>query len=225
MKNFARAISDQQKNERRQKILDSALEIFQRSDFTSTNMADVAKKAGIAKGSVFLYFKTKEELFLHLFAQELQKWNNAYDQSLEAVADKSLNRHQLVRLFVDTLMNQPNLIKLVSLVSNIFGQNLSYEQVAAFKKAFIERIRRTGELLDNKIGFLNEGDGQRFYLYCYALVVGLSELSNPVPLIREVVQSSGYDLLQINFREYLMNMLNLILQGMENQSKIEGEYE
>ena len=61
-----RAIREDQKLVRRQQILDTAWGLFQENDYEHVNIIDVAKGAGLAKGTVYLYFKTKEELFLSL---------------------------------------------------------------------------------------------------------------------------------------------------------------
>ncbi|MCX7711121.1 MAG: TetR/AcrR family transcriptional regulator [Clostridia bacterium] len=214
--NFLRAVSEEQKSERRQKILDSALSIFEQSGFKSTNMAEIAQKSGIAKGSVFLYFKTKEELFMHLLGQELGKWNNAYDEALNMIEDKSLGSKELMQLFVDTLMQNTVLIRLVALVNTIFGQNVSHEQVVTFKKEFLNRIRRTGDLLDRKVRFFSNGTGVEFYMHCYVLVTGLSNLSDPVPAIKDVVKTPDYAILNVNLKAYLTRMLKLLLTGLEN---------
>ena len=59
-----RAIGDKQKQRRRQAMIDVAWQLFQQSSYQAITMAEVAERAGIAKGTVYLYFKTKEELFL-----------------------------------------------------------------------------------------------------------------------------------------------------------------
>lgn len=48
---------------RRRAILDAALEIFAEHGFTGARMEDVARRAGIAKGTLYLYFKDKTALF------------------------------------------------------------------------------------------------------------------------------------------------------------------
>lgn len=45
-------------------ILDAAYELFGSGGFYETKMSEVAERAGIAKGTVYLYFKSKEELFM-----------------------------------------------------------------------------------------------------------------------------------------------------------------
>lgn len=51
---------------RRAAILAAALDVFSRHGFTTARLDDVAAKAGIAKGTLYLYFKSKEALFEEL---------------------------------------------------------------------------------------------------------------------------------------------------------------
>lgn len=51
---------------RRQAILSAALDVFSRHGFATARLDDVAAKAGIAKGTLYLYFKSKEALFEEL---------------------------------------------------------------------------------------------------------------------------------------------------------------
>jgi AcrR family transcriptional regulator len=48
---------------RRDQILDAAIEVFARNGYERTNVSDIAGTAGIAKGTIYLYFKSKEEIF------------------------------------------------------------------------------------------------------------------------------------------------------------------
>jgi AcrR family transcriptional regulator len=55
----------QRRPERRpDEILDAALRVFARCGLHKTNLEEVAKEAGISKGTIYLYFKDKEELFI-----------------------------------------------------------------------------------------------------------------------------------------------------------------
>jgi len=51
---------------RRQAILDAALDEFAVGGFAATRLDDVAKRAGVAKGTIYLYFSDKEALFQEL---------------------------------------------------------------------------------------------------------------------------------------------------------------
>lgn len=51
------------KEARPQELLSAALELFVEKGFAATRLDDVAARAGVSKGTVYLYFKSKEELF------------------------------------------------------------------------------------------------------------------------------------------------------------------
>src|SRR6202790_4905629 len=57
--------------ERRQAIIDAALDEFIARGFTATRLDDVAKRAGVAKGTIYLHFKDKEALFQELIRTAL----------------------------------------------------------------------------------------------------------------------------------------------------------
>ncbi len=57
--------------ERRQAIIEAALEEFIARGFTATRLDDVAKRAGVAKGTIYLHFKDKESMFEELIRTAL----------------------------------------------------------------------------------------------------------------------------------------------------------
>src|ERR1700690_2135267 len=58
------------KEERAPEILDAALACFSERGFAATRMEDIARRAGISKGTIYLYFESKEAVFKAL-AQRL----------------------------------------------------------------------------------------------------------------------------------------------------------
>jgi len=63
----------QNKKAIRNRIVKAALNLFQTKGFEGTTTRAIAKKAGIAEGTVFNYFRTKEDIALHFFEQEVSQ--------------------------------------------------------------------------------------------------------------------------------------------------------
>lgn len=59
------------KEARPEEILDAALQLFTEKGFSSTRMIDVAKSAGISKGTLYLYFDSKEAIFREVVQQRI----------------------------------------------------------------------------------------------------------------------------------------------------------
>ena len=73
-------------------LLDAALDLFVTKGYAATKVEEVARKAGVSKGTLFLYFPSKEELFKavvrHVLADRFAEWDvelNAYQQDTSAL--------------------------------------------------------------------------------------------------------------------------------------------
>ena len=62
------------KEVKRQRILDAAAALFIKYGYRKTNISDVAKQAGVAKGTVYLYFKSKPEILAYAIANEKKRY-------------------------------------------------------------------------------------------------------------------------------------------------------
>ena len=61
-----RAISEQAKDKKREAILMAALDAFYHNGFSATKMDEIARRVGLSKGGLYLYFSSKEEIFIAL---------------------------------------------------------------------------------------------------------------------------------------------------------------
>src|SRR3982751_5615451 len=59
---------------RRDAILRAAIDVFAGRGFFNAQVADVAKAAGIAAGTVYLYFKSKDDLLVSIFDRTMREW-------------------------------------------------------------------------------------------------------------------------------------------------------
>ncbi len=65
------------KDERREKILSSALSLFASKGLAATKISDIAEKTGMSQGLVYHYYKSKEEIFIWLIVNAMAKMNEA----------------------------------------------------------------------------------------------------------------------------------------------------
>ncbi|BDP42166.1 TetR family transcriptional regulator [Deinococcus aetherius] len=72
----ARARSPEEKGQRRDDILRAAERLWAKTPHAELSMNQVAREAKLAKGTLYLYFDTKEEMFLSLLTEHLQAWLN-----------------------------------------------------------------------------------------------------------------------------------------------------
>ena len=58
-------------NDKRARILDAAIKVFAERGFHSATVAEIARAAGVADGTIYLYFKGKDDLLLRLFDEKM----------------------------------------------------------------------------------------------------------------------------------------------------------
>jgi len=179
-----RARRDDEKEARRRALLDAAHRRFDRLPYAEVRMVDVAEDAGLAKGTAFFYFPTKEALFLALLDQLLVGWLEAVDGELEAGGRWSAAR--VARLFTRTLVERPALSRLLTVLSTVLERNVDEAQVLRFKQMLLDRLGRTGALLERRLD-LAAGDGGRLLLRIDALVIGLRQLADAPPAAAAVI--------------------------------------
>ena len=78
-----RAKRERRKDARPGELIEAALELFVEKGFAATRSEEVAKRAGVSKGTLFLYFSSKEELFKAVVRENLSgqftEWNAMFD--------------------------------------------------------------------------------------------------------------------------------------------------
>ena len=68
--------------DKRERILRAAVEVFARNGFFGSRVADVAKEAGVADGTIYLYFAGKEDLLVTIFREKVHQHLDALRQTL-----------------------------------------------------------------------------------------------------------------------------------------------
>lgn len=216
-----RARSSEQKSERREEILSAAIALLRERSYHKINIADVAKKAGMAKGTVFLYFQTKEELFLVIASREFERWFDAMDRSFAEItgSPEDAAPDRVLSALSGMLKPDALLIALIPIVHTVLEQNISYPQAREFKQMLGKGLQRTGALLEACLPFLLHGQGVVFLLWMYAVVIGFSQMAKPAPVIKKVFQRDpALRMMQLDFSASYTGALGAILDGLKAQN-------
>lgn len=79
--------TEQQRLEKRGRIIDAAVEVFAEKGFRAARISDIARSAGVADGTIYLYFKNKEDLLLVIFEEKMEQLLVELQASLEGLDD------------------------------------------------------------------------------------------------------------------------------------------
>ena len=100
--------------EKKNRILDASISEFADKEYNSASMNKVVAQAGIAKGSLFNYFKTKNSLYNHIYTLALNEvkayLRKVRDETAELTFDKRL--HKIVNAGVRFITEHPRLARI-----------------------------------------------------------------------------------------------------------------
>ena len=80
------AVSETHRNEKRDRITEAAISVFAEKGYRSSRVADVAREAGVADGTIYLYFRSKEELLLTIFEEKMEELLSELSEALSGIA-------------------------------------------------------------------------------------------------------------------------------------------
>jgi AcrR family transcriptional regulator len=102
------------REERRQKILGAAAELFGAQPYDSVQMRDVAARAGVGKPTLYRYFPSKEELFLEVFKSGLDRLEGEITAILAAKEQPRKSLEKLLRALLGALGGQVAALRLLT---------------------------------------------------------------------------------------------------------------
>jgi AcrR family transcriptional regulator len=213
-----RAITDDQKQWRRDSILAAALTRFAATPYNELIMDDIARDADVAKGTLYLYFRSKEELFLALYTRELDRWFDELDAAL-GKNRSGASFDSVVQLMGASLKERPTFLRLTAILHTVLERNLDHVTAQHFKTHLNERVLHTGALLEACLPFLKPGQGADLLLKINALVIGLQHLAEPSKIMLQVLEEPGLALFRVNLTDQLLGTLRLLLMGLAYQTK------
>ena len=86
------------KEAKRQRILDAAIVEIARHGYYGTTVATIAGRAGVADGTIYLYFKSKEAILVSIFERAMQRF---IDEAQEIVADAEAGAEEKLRRLIE----------------------------------------------------------------------------------------------------------------------------
>lgn len=86
-----------QRGARRAAILDAAIETFAQRGFHHARVSDVARQAGVADGTIYLYFKSKDDLLISLFEEKMEE----IVQTFRVEVNRHENSRERLRCFIE----------------------------------------------------------------------------------------------------------------------------
>lgn len=102
------------KLERREAILNAAIEVFAQKGFHHARVSDVARAAKVADGTIYLYFKSKDDLLISLFEEKMQQIVESFREAV-CCEERACDRlKRFVELHLNMIAEHPTLAEVLT---------------------------------------------------------------------------------------------------------------
>ncbi len=136
---------ERERNERREAILAGATRVFAEKGVSLATMEDIARESELSKGALYLYFKSKDELFLAIGQDALRELSERFEEVQRQAFAKGIDRvRALLCAHVDyALDNGPRFRVAMSWLGTSYKVDLTSDQFAEYQ-AGIQRVQAMG---------------------------------------------------------------------------------
>ena len=114
---------------RRESILKAAIEVFSQKGFKSASISEIAQKAGVADGTIYQYFKNKEDLFFSIPIEKTNEFRSQLELHLEGISGAFNKIRKFVWYFLYFFKTNPGYGRILMLemrVSKSFVKTKTY---------------------------------------------------------------------------------------------------
>jgi AcrR family transcriptional regulator len=183
------------RDSRKNQILDAALKVFAKRGLAATKITDISSEANLSHGLVHHYFKSKEEIFIEVTRQTIEKSSTAFTK----IANLEASPLEIIKIITernilttDVEENALRWLFMINLtISDVVPQEAKMLSASSYAPLnMITELIRKGQSLGEIVG----GEPERLTVAYWAMIQGLilfrynKELNLPMPEIDTVLR-------------------------------------
>ncbi|MCW8887549.1 MAG: TetR/AcrR family transcriptional regulator [Gammaproteobacteria bacterium] len=198
------------KESRPGEIIEAAFDLFTEKGFSATKMDEIAHRAGISKGSLYNYFKSKEAIFEAVVTEDIIP---IIDQVEEEIASNEDSSEDLIRCFILGMTAHTQGTRLDIIPKLIVSESGNFPDLTKF---FVDQVtKRVRKVLE---GMVQKGIAQKEFIECDPQVTARLLLA---PIFQAQIWKYSlkpYDD-QYDHELYINTHLNIFLHGIKRSAQ------
>jgi len=205
---FVRARSPEQRETRRQAILQAAQRLLDTHPVSDISLRELARVAGLSKTNVTRYFETREAVFFALLNERFGTWIDELPTAVSTSTD------DLARRVGESLARQPVLCKLWASLGSELERNISASAIVAFKTTHTQQQVRLAEWAVARHRALAMDQAREWVQMLILLVAGLWPFAQPSAAVAEALAQPELASSRVDFAARLARALSVSLRGI-----------
>lgn len=199
---------ERRKEARPGELLDAALELFVEKGFAATRVEEVAARAGVSKGTLFLYFHSKEELFKAVVRENISNRYQEWSEEIEAFKASSAD---MVSYCLNSWWDRTGATRASGITKLMLSEAQNFPEIALF---YQQEVIRPGHALIRRIlqRGIDSGEFRPMDLdyAVYSLIAPMIYLLIAKHSVEICVPSD----VALDPKKYIASQLDIILPGM-----------
>ncbi|GAA3976125.1 TetR family transcriptional regulator [Allohahella marinimesophila] len=209
----SRAIDIEDKVKRRSDIERAAAELLIQDTDTLPSVSDIARAAGLAKGTLYLYFDTKETIYFAILARHYCTLLAALDEFFNNDKQTADPIDAAVGLIADFVRLNPDFMPLACQSAAVLERKVDEEVIVEFKSRLLTDMERVSISICRRIAGLTEADCVQLLIQTHAMLLGLWQMQHLPAEVNCILRSRGLAALIPEFDSGIRRALRQLWQG------------
>ena len=197
--------------DRTKEIVDACERLYAETGFHSVSLKDIARETSMSRPSVYNYFRTKEEIFLALFAREYDRWNASLARMLEKPAP--MDADAFADAIARSLRGRGLLLRLLSMNLYDMEGGSRVENLIAFKRSYGESIRLVRAFLSKFRPDLSAASREGFVWAFFPFLFGVHPYTAVTEKQRVAMTAAGTDFPTVGAEALIRSFVRTALGG------------
>lgn len=131
-----------------ERIIQAATHVFASKGFYNAKVADVAREADVADGTIYLYFKNKDDLLISIFEHSMDTFIQSVQKTIEGVSDPVEKLNRFIRLHLELVQNNQDIAQVLQIELRQSSKFMKEYAATKFKDYLdiISKILEEGQL-------------------------------------------------------------------------------
>lgn len=119
--------------------MEAAITVFAKQGFYQSTIAQIAKEAGVADGTIYLYFKSKDDILIQFFADKTKQVFERFREEVEKVNDAIDKLRNLVRIHLEEFQRNRNM-SMVYIIETHQNYRIAEDQIRDMSKMYLDIV-------------------------------------------------------------------------------------
>jgi AcrR family transcriptional regulator len=201
--------TEEQKEERRQEIIDACERIYQEQGFNGVTLKEISSQTSMTRPAVYTYFETKDEILLALLNREYEIWI----ESLAGIRSikTQLTRNQLAEELAHSLDEREVLLRIQNMNLYEIEMNSRIERLAEFKGLYGQAVSSIKGILKYQIPGVEDIDCEKITQLFQAFLFGVYPFVFHTDKQLEAMKTAGVQPIETTIFEMVYDCLIRLL--------------